>query len=282
MLVCQILLPRSIILWCTALLMKGNDMYRKLGHSLHILFYKWYTSLDLFEPKELSLIALVTLNTLVRSSSLLLRYFSWWFFVWAGYIDLYIDGFGLFSRLWEYATPLYYSIGFEPRLYLVTLMLGVFLMVMSVRSSIEAKTFSYFFSSPKKLCAFAVMFFALPHMYTMPFFWLSSFFLFDSPAGLRAMVMSAYNGIVLNLAYAPFLLCVGAAHGILFDLHRLLWDLTALEEYHFAPYAAKYTTSALLYLFFIATIHTFYVRVVQANSSNPLFWRRYKVPTPSK
>ena len=251
-------------------------MYRALGRFLHTVFYKWYTSLDLFEPKELTLISLVTLNTMVRSSGLLLKYFSWWFFIWAGYIDLYIDGFGLFSRLWEYATPLFYSIGFEPRLYLATLLLGVFFIILSIRSSLEAKAFGYFV---KYLCClpfFGLFFFALPHMYTLPFFWLSCFFLLDARPGLYSAVMSLYNGVVLNLAYAPFLLCVGAAHGILFDVHRLLWDLTSLEEYHFAPYAAKYTTSVLLYVFFVATLHTFYVRVVQANSANSLFWRRYK------
>lgn len=252
-------------------------MYRALGRFLHTVFYKWYTSLDLFEPKELTLMMLVTLNTVVRSTGLLFKYFSWWFFIWAGYIDLYIDGFGLFSRLWEYATPLIYSIGFEPRLYLATLLMGVFTIVLSVRSSIEAKKFNYFAKYAKYVPFFALFFFALPHMYTMPFFWLSSFFLLDARPGVYSAIMSLYNGVVLNFAYAPFLLCVGAAHGILFDIHRLLWDLTALEEYHFAPYAAKYTTSVLLYVFFVATLHTFYVRVVQANSANPLFWRRYKI-----
>jgi len=262
--------------------MKGNTMYRTVARFLHTLFHKWYASLDLFEPKEMTLIGLVTLNTVVRSSGLLVRYFSWWFFVWAGYIDLYIDGYGLFSRLWEYATPLYYSIGFEPRLYLITLAMAVFLMLLSVRSSIEPKNGRYFLAAITSFVPFSILFFVLPHMYTAPFFWLSAFFLFDARPGLSRVVMSVYNGVALNLAYAPFLLCVGAAHGILFDIHRLLWDLTALEEYHFAPYAAKYTTSALLYLFFVATLHTFYVRVVQAHSGNQFFWRRYKTESVGK
>ena len=250
-------------------------MRRALISFVRTVFHKWYASLDLFEPKELSLLCLASLNTLVRSSGLLVKYFSWWFFVWAGYIDLYIDGFGLFSRFSSYGKLLYYAIGFEPRLYLSTIMLGVFLIVLSLRSSIQPKTFGYFLSAGRYLIPFSLLFFTLPHTYTMPLFWLTTFFLFDARGDIRSFFMSIYNGAVLSLMYAPFLLCVGAAHGILFNVHRLLWDLTALEEYHFAPYAAKYTTSILLYVFFIAMLHTFYVRVVQSNSGDRLFWRRY-------
>lgn len=52
------------------------------------LFHSWYISLDLFEPKELSMMVFASLNTVLRSSGVLLREFSWWLFVWTAYIDL--------------------------------------------------------------------------------------------------------------------------------------------------------------------------------------------------
>ncbi len=240
---------------------------------MHSLLHMWYTSFDLFEPKELGLLCLVTLNTMVRSSALVLYYFSWWLLVWAGYIDLYIDGSGIFCHLWEYATPLYYAIGFEPRLYLLTLAVSVFIFLLAVRSSLEAKRFSYFIRHTKRLVFFLPLFFVLPHIYIFPVFWLSSFFLLDARHSVRGFVYSLYNGVVLSTAYAPFLICIGAAHGVLFHIHRFLWEMTSLDEYHFAPYAAKYTTSLVLYLFFVTMLYAFYARVVQANSANTLFLR---------
>jgi len=73
--------------------------------------------------------------------------------------------------------------------------------------------------------------------------------------------------------YAPFLVCIGAAHGVLFHIHRFVWEMTSLDEYHFAPYAAKYTTSLVLYLLFVTMLYAFYARVVQANSANQVFLR---------
>ncbi len=237
------------------------------------LLHKWYTSLELFEPKELSVLVFASLNTVLRSSGILLRDFSWWLFVWTAYIDLYIDGSGLFCRLWEYSTPLYYSIGFEPRLYLFFLMFTAFMMILSVRSSIEAKTLGYFMRYTSRLPFFAILFFVIPQIYALPVFWLATFFFCDASLSLRSFWRSIYNAVVLNLMYAPYLLCVGALHGIFFHVHRLLWELTPLEEYYFAPYATKYTTSLVLYLFFIAMVYSFYVRTVQSNSANQIFLR---------
>jgi len=237
------------------------------------LLHSWYISLDLFEPKELGVMVFASLNSMLRSSGVLLRDFSWWLFVWTAYIDLYIDGSGLFCRLWEYTTPLYYSVGFEPRLYLSSLMVSAFVILLNVRSSIEAKTLGYFVRYSSRLPFFALLFFCVPQIYAVPVFWLAAFFFFDATLGFRSFGRSLYNGAVLNLLYAPYLLCVGALHGIFFHVHRLLWELTPLEEYYFAPYATKYTTSLLLYLFFVTMLHTFYVRVVQANSTNQSFWR---------
>ncbi|MDQ5890872.1 MAG: hypothetical protein QG604_746 [Candidatus Dependentiae bacterium] len=248
-------------------------MHRAQTGFLKTLLHKWYASIDLFEPKELTMLSLASLNTLVRSSSLLLCYFSWWLLLWTGYVDLYIDGTGLFSHFWEYFTPMYYGIGAAPRIYLCSLMIVSFVMMLSVRSSLEAKTAGYFIRYSARLPFYALLFFVVPQIYTIPVFWLISFFLFDAQYSLKSFFYSIYNGLILNLMYAPFLLCVGAAHGLLFELHALIWNLTPLDEHYFVPYATKYGVSMILYLFFVAMLHTFYVRVVQSDSTSKWFWR---------
>jgi len=246
-------------------------MHQARPSFLKSLLHSWHQSIDLFEPKELSLVLLASLNATVRSLGILFKNGLWLLFVWAGYVDLRIDGSGLFCHFWDYTQPLYFSLGWEPRVYLLTLMLAAFVIILSARSSLEAKTLGYFMRGMKRLPFVALLFFVIPQIYAIPIFWLTTFFLCDSPVSFYSFVRSVRNGILLSFLYAPYLLCLGALHGILFHMHRLAWDLTPLEEHYFVPYATKYATSVLLYLLFVVMLHTFYVRVVQANTTSSLF-----------
>lgn len=239
-------------------------MSRAFFHFPRLLFRRWLASFDLFEPKELSLLFLATLNTLLRSGRIVFANF-FWLFAAAAYLDLRVDGSGLFSHFWQYTQPLYYGLGGEPRAYLCTLMLGVYVILLTVRSSLERKDAWYFARYAKWLPFFAVLFFLIPQVYALPLFWLAAFCMFDASYSVAGLARSLYNGGMIAFLYFPYLLCLGAAHGILFHLHRIAWEFTAVDDHHFFPYAAKYATSILLYLFFVAMLHTFYVRVVQGN-----------------
>ena len=249
-------------------------MSRVSFHVPRLLVQRWVASFDLFEPKELSLLLLASLNTFLRAGRVLLPYFSW-LFVAAAYLDLRVDGSGIFCHFWQYTEPLYYGLGWEPRLYLCTLMLGAYALMLAVRSSLERKDVWYFAAYAKRLPLFSILFFLVPQVYTLPAFWLMSFCMLDAEYSLSGFLRSIYNGAVLTVLYFPYLLCVGAANGILFHIHRLMWELTMIEEYHFAPYAAKYAISLILYLLFVAMLHTFYARIVQGNMVGALLKRAH-------
>lgn len=121
------------------------------------------------------------------------------------------------------------------------------------------------------LIPFAPLYLLMPHIFVMPIFWFMAFFVLDAPRELRAWGAAVYNGFMLWLAYAPFVIMMGAVHGVLFGIHREVWDITFIEEHHVVAYLFKYSVSVLLYLFFVAMLGAFYTRVVAGNSSNKLF-----------
>lgn len=233
----------------------------------------WKASLNFFEPKELTTLGLVSVNTTVRASLLLFRYFSWWLLLWGLWIDLYVDGTTLFGRFTEYVTPLWYSIGMGPRWYILTIMAIAFVIILSVRASLEAKKGAYYLEYVPRLLFFAPLFVFMPHIFAVPVFLFTSFFLLDGPDTLKALLYAVYNGFMMCAYYAPFIFCMGALHGVLYNIHYWLWSITFIDEYHFVAYLLKYTGSMVLYTFFAAMVHTFYLRVVQSNSTNKLFWR---------
>jgi len=237
------------------------------------LFHRWNASFDLLEPKEVMMLAFATLNSFLRSATLLFLYFSWWLFLWGGFVDLRIDGNALFCRFVDYLPFLHMGISSDAVIYLLTLAFSTFFMLLSVRSSLERKTLGYFVRYTGRFIPFLLYFCFLPHVYAVPVFWLASFFLFDARKPFRSIGTSLYNGALLTLLYAPYLICVGAFHGILYHLHGMIWDIVPVGHFHLVAYAAKYATAVLLYLFFVATIHAFYVRIVQSDTTNKLFWR---------
>lgn len=233
----------------------------------------WKSSLNFFEPKELTTMGLVSANTTLRATTLLLKYFSWWLLLWGLWIDLYVDGTTLFGRFTEYVTPLWYSIGMGPRWYIMTLMAITFVVILSVRASLEAKQPAYYLTYVPRLLFFAPFFLFLPHIFAAPIFLFATFFLLDGPNSPKGALAALYNGAVVCAYYLPYVVCMGAVHGLLYNIHSWFWGMTFVDEYHFVAYLTKYMGSILLYTFFAAMVGAFYQRVVKGNSSNRLFWR---------
>jgi len=240
--------------------------HRTIYSGIKAVLHYWYSSLNLLEPKEVSLLALSAANNMLRSVPALIKNFSWWLFVWAGFVEWRVDGSGLFCRLAEYRTPLLQGVGANASIYTVTSGLCVFVLIALVRSSLQQKTLSYYVRMSGRLIFFLPLFVLLPHAYMLPALWLAAFFLCDAPFGIRAALLSLYNGAVLSFLYAPFLLCLGALHGLLFNLHAFVWELFSIERHMAVFYAAKYATSVVLYLFFLAMLYAFYARVVQGRA----------------
>lgn len=274
------LLPHLCLSWCTICHHTTDDeCYKEIvpmkkqsaATTLTMIQQGWQASFNLFEPKELRTIVLLTLNTTLRALVPMAKYFSWWLLLWGCYIDLYVDGNALFGGLWEYARPMYYAIGVAPRLYVLTMLVITFIMMLSVRASLFAKQPVYYLQHFPRLLLFAPLYVLVPQIFVMPVFWFMVFFYLDAPYTLKSWAYSVYNGLILWAANMPFIVIMGALHGVLFHVHRMLWDMTFIEEYHFFAYVVKYSTSMILYMLFVSMLATIYTRVVNSNSSNPLF-----------
>jgi hypothetical protein len=240
---------------------------------LHHIVQQWYETFEFFEPRELATLLYTSCKTMQRVVRSMIRYFSWWLLLWTGLIDLFVDGEGVFGHMWEYWRPLYYSIGVDPRIHVVTVAIVVFFITLAARASIEAKNARYFIRYLPRIFGYGVLFFLLPHIYSIPLFWLAAFFFYDTKNTWRGLMHSLFNATMFVASYAPFVVVHGAAHGVVFHLYKLVWECLNIEEYHGFAYALKYAGSLVLYLFFVAMLATLYARVVHSNSRNPLFLR---------
>ena len=274
------LLPHLPLSWCTVRHHTTDDecyeetvpmKKQSAANIITTLQRSWQASFNFFEPKELRTIVLLSLNTTLRAAVPLAKYFSWWLLLWGCYIDLYVDGNALFGGLWEYARPMYYAIGLAPRLYVMTMLVITFFMMLSVRASLSVKQPVYYLQHIPRLLLFIPLYILVPQIFVMPIFWFIVFFYLDAPYTVKNWGCAIYNGAMLWVANMPFIVIMGALHGVLFHIHRMLWDMTFIEEYHFFAYIVKYSTSMLLYMLFVAMLATIYTRVVSGNSSNPLF-----------
>ena len=115
-----------------------KKMASKNGDFMTLLQSSWEASLGLFEPKEMNALVLVSLNTTWRALQPIIKYFHGGC-LFGCYIDLFVDGNALFGGLWEYARPMWYSIGLAPRLYVATMLFITFVMMLSLRASLHAK-----------------------------------------------------------------------------------------------------------------------------------------------
>jgi len=238
---------------------------------MRVLVDAWQKSLSLFELRELSVMLLVTLKTAGRATWLTTKYFGWWLVVAICYFDLYFDGVGVFSRFWEYGRPLIYSSGLMPRVYLGLLALLAYVIVLSVRASIEVKRFWYYLSYFVRFFIFFTFFVALPQWFLLPVFWFAVFFFFDGPYSLIGIGRSLLNGVVLCAAYLPFILGVGSLHGVLFYLYQYVWSKGYINEQNLSVYFVKFFISIIIYILFVSMLHTLYVKVKHGNQK--LFWK---------
>lgn len=242
-------------------------------HIVTLLQKGWKSSFNFFEPKELSTLGLVSALTTVRATKIIFTYFSWWLLLWGLWIDLYVDGTTLFGRFTEYVTPLWYSIGMGARWYIATIMAIMFVIVLSVRASLEVKNAQYYLTYVPYGLFFGVYFLVIPHVFAMPLFLLASFFFLDGVNSPRNALYSAVNGVILYAYSFPFIVCMGAVHGLLYNIYAWAWSIAFIDEYHAVAYVLKYAGSVVLYTFFAAMVHSLYVRVVKGQSKNKLFWR---------
>lgn len=237
-------------------------------------------SLGYFDPKELEILLLTSLKTTMQGAWKMIKYFSWWLFIFGAYIELVVDGPAIFGRLWEYITPLVMTPDIKSKVFGVTMLLLIFFVMLSVRASLQIKKTSYYLSYLLRLPLFIALFLILPQLFLFPVFWFATFFFLDAQHSLGAWLRSLYNGVMLSVGYAPFVIFIGAFHGVLYHLHNFAWSLIYIEDCYGTAYSIKFTTSALLYLFFAAMLGNFYLRVKHSNGK--LFLKGKKAAAKTK
>jgi hypothetical protein len=229
----------------------------------------WKKAFALFDPKELSTLFLVSLKTTVRASKLMGVYF-FWLLALCGYFDAFIGGSLIVGRLPHYFRPFMYSQGLAPRLYLICLLLVMFFTMLSVRASLEAKQARYYLGYLSMLPLFFVLFSVMPHYFLMPLFVLSGFFLLDSEGSLTSVVRSAANAFFAWLGYAPFMVSMGGAYGLLYNGYEWLWNSSFYGTRSPYLYVAKFVLSFVLFVFFVSLVGALYLKVKHSNQK--LFW----------
>lgn len=229
----------------------------------------WKKAFALFDPKELTTLLLVTAKTTGRATSLLLRYFFWLLPV-CWYTDAHIGGVYLFDRFSEYVHPVLFAPDLFARVHLVAVFLLMFFTVLSVRASLEAKDVRYYLVYSPALLWFAASFLLVPHLFLVPVFILSAFFLLDGPRNAASWLRSVVNGFLAWIGYAPFLVSAGGAYGLLYNIHGLVWNIGCGSSMSFLCGAVKFSLSFVLYVFFVSLLSAFYLKVKHSNQK--LFW----------
>jgi len=232
-------------------------------------------SLSYFEPKELEILLLTTIKTTLYGAWLMLKYF-FPLIIFGAYIEMVVEGPALFGRLWEYATPFFLTHDVRSKVFGGTLLLLIFLVILSVRASLQAKKTGYFVQFFPRIILFSVLFVLLPQLFLFPALWCVAFFFFDAGHSLSGWLRSLYNGLLLIIGYAPFIAFIGVFNGVLYHLHNFIWSLIYIEAYFMTAYSLKFVTSGFLYMFFVAMLGNFYTRVKHSNAK--LFLKGKKGP----
>lgn len=243
--------------------------FAAVSQRLSYAFATWKKAFALFDPKELTTLFLVSLKTTVRATKLMGVYF-FWLLAFCGYFDAFIGGSLIFGRLSHHFRPLMYSRGLAPRLYLGCLVLAMFFTILSARTSLEAKQLRYYLSYLTMLPLFFVLFAVIPHYFLMPVFVLSSFFLLDGEGGLGGLFRSAVNGFLAWLGYAPFLVSMGGAYGLLYNCYEWSWNASFAGVRSPYLYVTKFVLSFVLFVFFVSLVSSLYLKVKHSNQK--LFW----------
>ena len=240
-----------------------------VSERLSYAFATWKKALALFDPKELSTLFLVSLKTTIRATKLMAIYF-FWLIAFCGYFDAFIGGTLIFGRLSDYLRPLVYAHGLAPRLYLLTAMLLMFFTVLSVRASLEAKGLAYYLRYTPMLLLFLPLFALLPHFFLMPVFLLSAFFLMDSSFCAMSLVRSVANAFLCWLGYAPFLVSMGGAYGLIYNCYEWAWNASFIGVRSPYLYVIKFSLSCALFIFFASLVGSLYLKVKHSNQK--LLW----------
>jgi hypothetical protein len=222
-------------------------------------------SLGYFEPKELEILLLTSLKTTLRATWLMTKYF-FWLFLPGVYMELIVGGDSDFGRLWEYITPVALTPGMTGKIFATISLLLTFFIILSVRASLKAKQASYYTGFLSRIILFAALFLILPHLFLIPVFWFATFFFFDGSHSIGNWLRSLYNSLILTLGYAPFIAFIGVFHGVIYRLHNFVWALVSVGEYQAFVFLAKYLLSVVIYIFFVAMLGNFYLRVKHGNS----------------
>lgn len=148
----------------------------------------WKKSLEFFKKDNLKLYVLITLNTILRSSKILLRNF-WWLLLadlvcaWIGTAELYLVSLGINCLL-------------------------LYVAIMTVRPSLEAKEYSYYISYSKGIWVVALLLLSTCFLNNIfAFFVLPlAFFFFDSNLGLRGFATSCKQWVKMLILFTPTLI----------------------------------------------------------------------------
>lgn len=175
------------------------------------LFEGWKDSCNFLGWSELRLILLASANTLRRSFFLVARYGTP-FIALATVLHAFAHGSWrdcIYQSLEIYSNPVMIAAQ-------LSWALVMFITVMSIRASLEAKTANYYLPYLGRLPFFFMLSYLPPHYSLFLVQWFTVFFFLDDVGSPFTAARAAYNGFKLFVCYLPLMISITIPFGLLY------------------------------------------------------------------
>jgi hypothetical protein len=171
---------------------------------MHSLFFStWRESCMFFVSSDARIYPLLILNTFFRTIKLLTTYFFWFIpFLLYSHVKL------LQELLDLNITPTAHMFTFTSLSSALAETFICFIIILSVRTSLEPKNLTYFVYFSPYLFLYAI-FWMFPHISIFPLVWLASFFFFDTDCSIKSFFWAIIRGISMIVYFLPLFFVVG-------------------------------------------------------------------------
>ncbi len=239
---------------------------------LKTLIPKWFESVQIFKPSNLKLFLLGSLNTFIKSLTILLKN-SWWIAIFLLIPFLlsfsllfflkFIPVVGYWIKLYNLLVSL---LGFLPFVFLT------FFIFLTVRSSVEKKDIRYFMSFLNSFWLFLIL--ALLQigfvMYVpivaklFPMLWISVLFFLDSKRKFNSLYYSILNGVRSLVFYFPVFIVLGLFNLGCISFSEYLLDFGTIfsgSSSSVIGYILLIIVCFLIELLFISFLNVYYIKI---------------------
>lgn len=227
---------------------------------ISLLYSTWIESFQFFISPDSRLYPLLALNTILRTIKTLFLYFFWLIpLALYSYVHLRQDLLDL--------SPTSHSFSFASFSGHLVEILLFFAIILSTRTSLEPKCFSYFMYFSPRIVAFSLLWtlpyilWVAPNMLILPFICIISFFFFDSSFSIKSFAISCINGIKMILLFFPlFFITTGASLGFIYII-KLPYILlnSYLPNLPISPLIMDFTFTLMSNIVLTATLSILYI-----------------------